>query len=854
MTGQTRIKKRKTIAALLLTAAILAIAAGSRMAAAQQQEVVDDGAQAAQQPAPEAPQPPQAPAAPPPPPFSQQQPPATPVMQAKPRPDMARPDMPKPDMARPDAPVPPPPPSPAGGIANKVDMSTRAEPLKSGEKVNIDFSDMDIKLVVKFIAEITGRNFVIDEKVKGKVTIVSPQPVTAAEAIRVLESTLEVHGYSLVEAGRVIKVVPAMDARQRGSFKPSAMMGDRMITRLFPLKYVKADDIVNVLRPLVPSYSFITAFGATNTVIIVDNASNVEKLAAILDQLDSQTHEEITAVIQLKYAGAKDLADKVEKIFKTRNVKSGGTAAPAAGQAAAGAQTATGGWSQAEVMVMADERINALIVIAAKPMMEQIQSLVDRLDVKPETGRGGVNVRYLKNADAENVAKVLNNMTLAQPATAQAGRQGAPSQALKLQDKVTITPDKITNSLVITASVDDYETLNQVIDKLDIRRKQVFVETLIMEVSSDKTRELGIEWRTTSNFTNTGVQGIGGTNYGNINTVAQNPLNAPQGLTVGVVDGLISFGGAEFLNIGALLHAMQSESGVNVLSTPNIMTTDNEEAEIIVAKNVPFQTSQSQTTGGNVVSTFERKNVGITLKIKPQISDSGEVRMAVYQEISSVLPTADQVAKDIMTFTRSVKTTVVVHDSQNIVIGGLMSDDLTDQETKIPFFGDVPLFGWLFKSAKKQKTKTNLIVFLTPHIITKAEDADAVTNSKRGKISVNTQLEGDFGSAVKEVKEPAAEKAAPVEKKLEEKKSGVKEKVEQPVPVAPAEKPAESAAGEVAAPEQPSPLDAEPAAPVQPEKPVDAPSGESQAPSPPPAPEPDGEVELVEPGNAGAPL
>lgn len=649
--------------------------------------------------------------------------------------------------------TPPAPPATAG-THGKVDLSQRAEPLKPGEKVNLDFNDVDIKLLVKFIAEITGKNFVVDEKVKGKVTIISPQMVTAGEALRTLESTLEVYGYSLIEAGRVTKVVPAVEAKAKGTFKPGlAEMGDRIITRLAPLSHIKADEIVNTLRPLVPAYGFIGAFNSTNTVIIVDYASNVEKLMAIISQMDTPTHEEIITVFQLKYAGARELAEKVEKIFKGRGGGRGVTTVAATPAAPAGAAPSPAGAPSGgaqDVLVIADDRINALVVTANRAVTEQILSLIEKLDVRPPAGKGNINVRYLKNADAENVSKVLTNLTQAQSASQQqaAAKGGAPGQAVKLQDKITITPDKATNSLVITASVEDFETLDQVIEKLDIRRKQVFVEALIMEVTTDKSKEFGIEWRTTSNFTESGVQGIGGTNFGNINTVAQNPLDSPQGLAVGVVDGVISFGGVDFLNLGALLHAMESEQGINVLSTPNIMTTDNEEAEIVVARNVPFQTSQSQTTGGNTISTFERKNIGITLRIKPQISESDDVRLAVYQEISSVLPVEDQIAKDIMTFNRSVKTTVLVRDAQNIVIGGLISDDLQDTETKVPLLGDIPVLGWLFKSVKKQKTKTNLLVFLTPHIISRAEDMDRITSSKNQKISVMPEVLDDFGGAV----------------------------------------------------------------------------------------------------------
>lgn len=660
------------------------------------------------------------------------------------------------------------PPTAPGPVSSrdKVDLSQRAEPLKPGEKVNLDFNDVDIRLLIKFIAEITGKNFVVDEKVKGKVTIISPQMVTAGEALKTLESTLEVYGYSLIEAGRMTKVVPAMEARLKGSFKAGlSEAGDRMITRLAPLSHIKADEIVNTLRPLIPSYSFIGVFASTNTVIIVDYASNVEKLMAIIAQMDTPTHEEVISLFQLKYAGAREIAEKVEKIFKGRAAGRGvvsSTTAATTGAAPLAAQPGAQFGGQQDVLVIPDDRINAIVVTANKAVTGQILSLIEKLDVRPPSGKGNINVRYLKNGDAESLSKVLMNLTQttqagAQPATA---RAGAPGQAVKFQDKITITPDKATNSLVITASVEDFETLDQVIEKLDIRRKQVFVEALIMEVTTDKAKQFGIEWRTTSNFTQSGVQGIGGTNFGNINNVAQNPLNSPLGLAVGVVDGIISFGGKDFLNIGALLHALESEQGINVLSTPNIMTTDNEEAEIIVARNVPFQTSQSQTTGGNTVSTFDRKNIGITLKIKPQISESDDVRLAVYQEISSVLPVEEQMAKDIMTFTRSIKTTVLVRDAQNIVIGGLISDDMRDTETKVPILGDLPLLGWLFKSMKKQKTKTNLLVFITPHIITRAEDMDKITNAKSQKISMAPEVRDDFGGAVLDTRKEEAGSSA----------------------------------------------------------------------------------------------
>jgi len=626
------------------------------------------------------------------------------------------------------------------------DDLTRRLAIKPGEKVNIDFNDADIKVVVKFMAELTGLNFVIDEKVRGKVTIISPKKVTKEEAMKVFESTLEVYGYTLVEAGNIIKIIPATEARQRGSFGPgSGQPGDRMVTRLIQLKYIKADEMVTTLRPLVPPTSYITAYSSTNTMILADYASNIEKILAIVEQLDAPGHEEVITVVQLRYAGAKELASRLERLFTgERALKTGSrrvTPKPAS-RTPGKARSRNGG----EAQIIPDERINSLIIVASRAQTDQILSLVEQLDIKAPAGSGKINVYYLKNADAEEIADVLNN--IAKSGARKKPKRGAAAKKMRLEGDVNITPDKATNSLVITASVEDYETLKEVIEKLDVRRSQVFVEALIMEVTTDRTREFGIEWRTTSDFTQPGVQGVGGVNFGNINTVAENPLATKQGLTIGVVDGVISFAGKEFLNLGALIHALQSESGINILSTPNIMTTDNEEAEIVVAQNVPFVTGQSQNTGGTTLTTIERRNIGITLRITPQISESDNVKLAVYQEISSISPTQLEKAKDLITFTRSVKTTVVVRNEQNIVLGGLIRDDLNDSESKVPGLGDVPLFGWLFKSKSKRKQKTNLLVFLTPHIVRNDSDISRITEKRSRLLKPETEEPGKFGAPV----------------------------------------------------------------------------------------------------------
>ncbi|VAX22958.1 General secretion pathway protein D [hydrothermal vent metagenome] len=616
---------------------------------------------------------------------------------------------------------------PATGRAEAQSKNSTAKTATADKNISIDFNDVDIKLFIKSMAELTGRNFIVDEKVRGKVTIISPRKVSIKEAMKVFESTLEVYGYAMIKAGDITKIIPSVEARQRGTFGAGPKQpGDKIVTRLIPLDYVKADEMVVSLRPLISTTSFITSYMGTNTLIIVDFASNVEKIVSIIRQLDIAGHEEIITVAKLTYAGAKEMAERLMKIFP----RQGQQRTPGASRAGipAGQRGKVKG-AGPEPRIIADERINALIILAGRPQTERLLALIEQLDIQAPPGQGKINVYYLKNADAEELAKVLTNIT---KKTKQKGRARNRGQAaVQLQSHVTVTPDKSSNSLVVTASREDYKTIKEVIEKLDRRRKQVFVEALIMEITTDRKRQFGVEWRSTKDFTGKGAAVIGGLDFGNINAVAQNPLNAPQGLSIGVVDGVISFAGTDFLNLGALINALKTESGINILSTPNIMTTDNKEAEIVVAQNVPFVTGVSQNTGGSTLTSIERKNIGITLRIKPQISESDIVKLDVYQEISSISPTQLDKAQDLITFTRSVDTTVVVRDGQNIVIGGLIRDNLNDIERKVPFLGDIPLLGWLFKSQTKRKEKTNLLIFLTPHIINNDIDVARVTDRKQ---------------------------------------------------------------------------------------------------------------------------
>jgi len=589
-------------------------------------------------------------------------------------------------------------------------------PVSAQEKVSMDFVNVDIAVVVKYISELTQKNFVIDEKVQGKVTIISPKKVSKAEAYRVFESILEVYGFASIPSGKVVKIVPIAEARQKPGIvrmgpKVSRDLRDRMVTQLIPLRSVSASELIKIIRPLIPPTSYVAAYAPSNTLILVDLAANRSRILSIIQKLDVEGVESKVTVHKLRYASAMDLAKKIGTLLG-RQSASKGSAKP--GQ---------------RFNVIADDRLNALIIVGSNLYVDRVMNLILQLDVESPPGRQEINVVYLKNAEAEALAKVINNIA---EGIKQRSRKGGKKPAAAARDKIIVTADDATNSLLITAAPEDYETLKRVIEKLDIPRKQVFVEALIFEISSDDTLKFGVEWRTTSNFTDSGVQGIGGTNFGNINQMAANPFSAGTGLVVGVVDGMINFGGSTYANIGGLVHALKTETGINILSTPNILTTDNEEAEIFVGENVPFIKTTSITAGGQPIENIERKDIGIKLRIKPQINESDYVKLDIYQEISSVRPAQVGIeARDIITAKRSTETSVTVKNKQNIIIGGLIKEDLQDTVNKVPILGDIPILGWLFKSKSKKRVKTNLLVFLTPHIINRAEDLSSITEEKQ---------------------------------------------------------------------------------------------------------------------------
>lgn len=591
--------------------------------------------------------------------------------------------------------------------------------------ISMDFDNADIKVVIKFISELTGKNIIIDSKVKGNVTVISPRKISVKEAYSVFESILQVNNFAAVKSGGIIKIVPKPDASKTLSYasvgKSSKKIprDDRIVTQIIPLDYAGSTQVKAALAPLISKNGIIIDYPGTNTIIITDIASNLRRLMDIIKEIDLAGIREKIEVIKLIHADADELSKQLSSIF------------PIKGRAVARGKK--GGAATTALKLISYSRTNSIIVVAGDDEMARVKALIATLDVETDVEEGAIHVYYLQNGLAEAMAKVLGTMTKSQGRRPTGAKGAKAATEMPISGSIGITPDKPTNSLVITASPRDYKVLKGVIEKLDIRRRQVYVEATIMEVSLDRQRELGVEFRGTADPTSgTDIQVIGGTTFGGIEAMSQNPLGVSgAGLVIGAVDGTITFAGKEFLNIGALVKALETESGVNVLSSPHLLTTNNEEAEIIVGENVPFVTGTSQSTGGTILTTIERKDVGIKLKITPQINESDFVRLKIYQEISSVKETALEGASDLITSKRSAKTTIVAKDGQTVVIGGLISDAEYDVASKVPCLGDIPLLGMLFRSTTKKKEKKNLLIFLTPRIIRDGEELEAITQKRR---------------------------------------------------------------------------------------------------------------------------
>ncbi|NNK95808.1 MAG: type II secretion system secretin GspD [Desulfobacterales bacterium] len=588
--------------------------------------------------------------------------------------------------------------------------------------ITIDFDNVDINLFIKYISELTGKNFIVDPAVKGNVTIISPTRISETDAYQVFESVLEIQGFTTVKAGSVIKIIPSVEARSKGidTIRSGDKVApeDRVVTQLVPLKYSTPLEMQKILQPLVSKTSVIIAHTQSGMLIITDILSNINRLMSIIETLDVEYSREEIDVIALEYANAVKVATIINTIF----------------QKAAGAKQAAR-VATSTVRVVPYERINTLIVLAEPIDAARVRNLVAKLDTETQRGEGNIHVLYLQNARAGELAKVL--MAIPQQQTTEQEEEG---KAPPISKDVNIMPDEETNALIITASREEYGVLEEVIKKLDIPRRMVYLEALIMEVAEDKNLEVGVQWVAGGIFDDGTGQAVAGFSgeppFGTIEGITdiESPV-LPSGFTLGVLKQGIQIGGVTFPNIAAVLKAFQNDSEINIISTPQLLTTDNKKAEILVGQNVPFITSQNTTTAQQDYTQYEYRDIATKLSITPQISQADTLRLEISTEVTRLKPGSDEDQFRPSTFRRTADTTVVVRDHDTIVIGGIIGQDATESEFKVPLLGDIPLLGWLFKTQGTTNETVNMFIFITPHIIKNPADIAGVTLEKEDRLS-----------------------------------------------------------------------------------------------------------------------
>ena len=583
--------------------------------------------------------------------------------------------------------------------------------------VILNFADVDISTMVKFISDLTGKNFVMDERVKGKISVYSPAKLSNDEAFNVFTSVLELKGFTLIQSGKVYKVVPTAFAKQSGtalySGKEKTPVNESYVARVITLENIPASEAMTFLQPVISKDGHVSAFGPSNMLLVVDSSFNLQKVMAIVKMIDSEQQREMPEVIYLKSAGADNVAKVLQDWLGNRSVKQPGqTAAASVG-----------------TTIVADTRLNAVLVFGQEKDKEEIRKLVALIDVAPPTSSGKVNVYYLENADATEVAKVLDGVVKGiTAAAAQPGQAVAPQTSPFEGGKITITPDKATNSLVIMASPTDYQNLLQVVQKLDRKRRQVFVQASIVEISLDRAKELGIQWGFFGGASSGDVATAG--IYDPFSTLSPFFAAVGQLASAGLLPAKMQLNTAA--NFPFILKAMQSSGMLNILSSPTILTSDNKEAEIFVGENVPFL-GTSTINGATSQQSIERKDTGITLKITPQITDGDYIKLDVLQEISALKDTINigVSSTDRSITKRSAKTSVIVKDQETVAIGGLISEIERSSETRVPLLGDLPLVGYLFRSKTSKMEKTNLILLLTPKVIKDGRDLEDITKLQR---------------------------------------------------------------------------------------------------------------------------
>jgi len=640
---------------------------------------------------------------------------------------------------------------------------------RSAEPVTLNFNNAEIDAVARTFASITGRNVVVDPRVKGTMTLVTDRPVSRAAAMGQFVAALRLQGYTLVETEGLYKVVPEADAKlqsarvnvQQGE-DGRLPAGNQIATQIFKLNFESANNLVPVLRPLISPNNTINANPGSNSLVITDYADNLRRIGRIIAAMDVANATDVE-VIALQHAIAVDLAPLVLRLLGAS------TSGAPPGQLDTAFKTT----------LIAEPRSNSLVLRAANgAQLALARSLVARLD-QPEAGSsssgaaGNIHVVYLKNADATKIAATLRAAVSGGSApTAPTGAPGAAGAGGVAAAQATtggqIQADVATNSLIITAPEPQYRQLRAVIDKLDGRRAQVFVESLIAEVSADRVAEFGIQWQGALGQAGDTIIGLLGTNFG---AGGKNIIDLATGNGAVLPARGLNYGAARKTNgvyvLGFLARFLEESGSGNVLSTPNLLTLDNEEAKIVIGQNVPFPTGQFTNTGSNTGSvnpftTFERRDVGLTLKVKPQISENGTVKLAIYQEVSSVLASTLNATSGPTTNKRTIESNVLVEDGAIVVLGGLLQDEYSGNQEKVPGLGDVPLFGNLFKSENRSRKKTNLMVFLRPVVVRDAQATDQLSMDRYDLMRAGLQNAQPVPSVLAPINEAPLLPPAPV--------------------------------------------------------------------------------------------
>lgn len=623
------------------------------------------------------------------------------------------------------------------------------------DQISLNFRDTEIKVVLDTVGKHTGKTFLLDPRVKGKVNILSSRPVSSALVYEILLSTLRLHGYAAVEDGDVVKIVPEAAAKQDAGkvfADEPGTGGDIIVTQVYPLVFVSANDLLPVLKPLISANNAILSFAETNTLVITDYAGNIERIDKIIRSVDVPD-EGIVEIISLRHISPREFLEVFNGLYLTKT----GTASSPATRDDSGAAVG----DRSSFVIVPHNESNSLIVRAIDfHFIDMVTGLAEKIDL-PSRKDESARVVTLRYADASKVAEILNKMISARlkQATASAREIDSPAVA------IGIHPDDTTNSLVISAPYSVYKVLQDVIGKLDIKRDQVYVEALIAEVMSDRIAEFGMQWQSLRGFDANrapSVTGVAGANLGpqagmigNVTGSVSSNAGLGAGFNIGIVSGSLTLADGTVLpNILALAHALETDVNANILSTPTLLTLDNEEARIVVGQNVPFITgSYAPSTGGatdsvNPFQTIERQDIGVTLKIKPRIFDKDTVKLNIYQEVSSLVPaTVNTGASDVVTNKRSVESTVLVTDGQLIALGGLIQDNVTQNENKVPLLGDIPIIKHFFRYENRKQVKTNLMIFLKPHIIRNVRDSGPITVSRyeyivdeQGKMALKPHL------------------------------------------------------------------------------------------------------------------